>query len=198
MEAARVCGRPLSESKLLSVLEKRAARKIFKFRLIAKGRTFKISYSLIDKAIHEAGKLDGIYVIVTNVKKISPEELISSYRNRMEIERTFHHLKSFVEIRPVYHHNEERIKAHVVICILGYLLSNTIANLVRQKEGFEELTAQSIYSYLNSCKLIELQAGSQKRLKITTPTDEQSKLTKILANEDLLDEEKLQKVLRKV
>ena len=188
--------REILREELKRYLERRAARKIFKFRLIAKEKTFKISHSLVDKAVHEAGKLDGIYVIVTNVKKASPEELISSYRNRMEIERTFHHLKGFVEIRPVYHHNEERIKAHVVICILGYLLNNTVMNLVRQRSDFEELTAQSIYSYLNSCKLIELQAGSRKRAKITIPTDEQIKLTKILADEDLLEEEKLQRLLK--
>ena len=190
--------REILREELNRYLEKRSARKIFKFRLTAKGRTFKISYHTIDKAIYEAGKLDGIYVIVTNLKDTSPEDIISSYRNRMEIERTFHHLKSFVEVRPVYHHNEERIKAHVAICILGYLLSNTVTNLVRQKRDFEELTAQSIYSYLNSCKLLELEAGSQRRSKITIPTGEQIKLTKLLADEDLLNEEKVQKVLKKV
>jgi len=54
-----------------------------RFRFIAKWKTFKISYCIIDKAIHEAGKLDGVYVIVTNLKKVSPEDVISSYRNRI-------------------------------------------------------------------------------------------------------------------
>jgi transposase len=52
----------------------------------------------------------------------------------MKIERGFRYLKSFVEIRPVYHRREERIKAHVMICILAYLLSNTVEQLVRKKE----------------------------------------------------------------
>ena len=64
----------------------------------------------------------------------------------MEIERTFNQLKSFVEIRPIYHHNEDRIKAHVTVCILAYLLNNTVMHMVRQKEDFEELTAQSVYN----------------------------------------------------
>lgn len=175
-------------------LEKRAANKIFKFRLTAKGKTFHISWQIIEKAVCEAAKLDGIYVIMSNVKKTSPEDLITAYRNRMEIERTFHNLKSFVEIRPLYHHNEERIYAHVTICILGYLLNNTVMHMVRQKKDFEELTAQSVYSYLRSCKLVELEAIGKKKLKLTTPTSEQIKLTKILADENILDEKNIQQL----
>jgi len=121
-----------------------------------------------------------------------PEELIDAYRSRMEIERTFHNLKSFVEIRPLYHREEERIKAHVTVCILGYLLNNTVMHLVRDKKDFEELTAQSVYNYLRNCKLVELQTGTEKRFKITTPTEEQVKLTKILADDSLLNETAVQ------
>ena len=71
----------------------------------------------------------------------------------MEIERSFHQLKSFVEIRPLYHHNEERIKTRVGICVLAYLLNNTVMHMVRQHEDFEELRAQSVYSYLKSCRV---------------------------------------------
>jgi len=150
---------------------------------------------LVEKEIKEAAKLDGVWVIQSNVPKAGPGELIDAYSNRMEIERSFHNLKSFVEIRPLYHHNEERIKAHVNVCVLGYLLNRTVTHLVRQKKDFEELTAQSVYNCLRSCKLVELAAGSEKRLKITTPTKEQVKLTGILADKDLLEESKIQQLL---
>ena len=116
--------RELLREELKKYLEKRAARKIFEFRLIAKGKTFHISYKAVDKALREAAKLDGVYVIMSNVKEASPEDLINAYRSRMEIERTFCQLKSFIEIRPIYHHNEDRIRAHITICVLAYLLNN--------------------------------------------------------------------------
>ena len=134
-------------------------------------------------------------MIMTNVKKAHPKDLINAYRSRMEIERSFHQLKSFVEIRPIYHHNEDRIKAHVTVCILAYLLNTTVTHMVRQKEDFEELTAQSVYNYLRSCKIVELSAAGEKRLKLTTPTTDQIKLTGILADRNLLDENKLQQSL---
>lgn len=174
--------RELLREKLKRYLEKRGAQKIFQLRLIAKGKSFHICYRIVEKAIPEASKLDGTYVIMSNVKKASPEILIQSYRERMEIERSFHRLKSFIELRPIYHHNEHRIEAHITICVLAYLLNNTVMEMVRQKKDFEELTAQSVYNYLRSCKLVELQVAGEKKLKFTTPTTEQIKLTKILAD----------------
>ena len=188
--------RELLREELKKYLEKRAASKIFKFRLIAKGKTFHISYKVVEKAVRDQAKLDGVYVIMTNLKKIPPKDLIDAYRGRMEIERSFHQLKSFVDIRPIYHHNGQRIQAHVIVCILAYLLNNTVTHMVRQKEGFEELTAQSVYNYLRTSKLVELNAAGEKRLKLTIPTAEQTKLTEILADKSLLDEKRLQQLLK--
>jgi transposase len=175
-------------------LEKRAANKIIRFRLMSSGNSYQIKYRTDEEGIKEAAKLDGVWVIMSNVAEARPGEIIDAYRSRMEIERTFHSLKSFVEIRPLYHHEEERIKAHVTVCVLGYLLNNTVMHLVRKKKDFEELTAQTVYNYLRSCKLVELEAGSEKRFKITTPTEEQVKLTRVLADETLLDENRVQRL----
>ena len=173
-------------------LEKRSAKKIIKFRLMSNGNTYQIKYRTDEEGIKEAAKLDGVWVIMSNVAEVGPGELIDAYRSRMEIERTFHNLKSFVEIRPLYHHEEQRIKAHVTVCVLGYLLNTTVMYLVRKKKDFEDLTAQTVYNYLRSCKIVELEAGSEKRFKITTPTEEQVNLTRVLADENLLDENKVQ------
>ena len=173
-------------------LEKRSAKKIIKFRLMSNGNTYQIKYRTDEEGIKEAAKLDGVWVIMSNVAEVGPGELIDAYRSRMEIERTFHNLKSFVEIRPLYHHEEQRIKAHVTVCVLGYLLNTTVMHLVRKKKDFEDLTAQTVYNYLRSCKILELEAGSEKRFKITTPTEEQINLTRVLADENLLDENKVQ------
>ncbi|MCG2695789.1 IS1634 family transposase [Candidatus Parcubacteria bacterium] len=187
--------RELLREELTRYLEKRSASNLFSFRLIAKEKTFRISYKVLKKAVADAARLDGVYCLMTNLKTASPKELIDAYRGRMEIERSFHQLKSFCEIRPIYHHNEDRIKAHVTVCVLAYLLNNTVMHLTRQKKDFEELTAQSIYNYLKSCKLVELSASGEQRLKLTVPTDEQIQLTKILADKSLLEEEGIQQLL---
>lgn len=188
--------RELLREELKRYLEKRSASCLFSFRLIAKEKTFRISYKILKRAVQEASKMDGVYCLMTNQKTASAKDLIDAYRNRMEIERSFHQLKSFCEIRPIYHHNENRIKSHVTICILAYLLNNTVMHLAREKKDFEELTAQTIYNYLKSCKLVELSAAGQQKLKLTTPTTEQLQLTGILADNSLLDETNLQKLIK--
>lgn len=195
----------LLREKLTAYLKKRQAQRIFKFRLMrqkGKVRTFQIRSRLCEDRIKETELLDGIYMIMTNLiqKKdgnylVSAEDLILGYRSRMKIERGFRYLKSFVEIRPIYHHREERIRAHIMVCILAYLLSNTVEQLVRKKKGFEELTAQAVYGYLHSCRIVELQVGKEKKLKITTPDNKQIDLTNLLADKELLEEDRLQKYL---
>lgn len=191
--------------KIDGYLKRRQAHRILKFRLaqVTKGeiRAFQIRYQLRDDQIKKDGLLDGIYVIMTNLNQkragkylVSAEDLIQGYRGRMKIERGFKYLKSFVEIRPIYHHREERIKAHVLICILGYLLSNTVEHLVRRKKNFEELTAEAVYGFLGSSQVVELQVGKEKRLKLTVPSEEQIKLTNLLANKELLNEDTLQRL----
>ncbi|MFH1867899.1 MAG: transposase [Candidatus Omnitrophota bacterium] len=190
--------REILRYELKKYLERRSSQKIFTFRLTARGKSFHINYRVSERAIQEAAILNGLYVIMSSVKGVNAETLISAYQSRMEIERSFYQLKSFVEIRPIYHHNEERIRAHVSVCVLAYLLNNTVTHLVRQKKDFDDLTAQSVYGYLRSCKLVELNAGGEKRLKITSPTKEQIRLTEILSDKDLLNEEKVQKVLKQL
>lgn len=187
--------RKLLQEELIRYLKKRQAYKIFKFRLnkIKDGMTFHITYRLNEEALKETGILDGMYVISTNLgKKVKASDLIQAYRGRMKIERGFRYLKSFVEIRPIYHHNEERIRAHFTVCILGYLLSTTLERLIRNKEGFEDLTADTIIGYFKNSKAVELQIGKERRLKLTIPTHEQIEFCKILSTEELLNEDTLQ------
>ena len=48
---------------------------------------------------------------------------MSAYREQWQIERSFRTIKSFIEIRPVYHRKVERMRAHVFVCISSLLLS---------------------------------------------------------------------------
>lgn len=187
--------REILRYELKKYLERRSAQRIVTFRLTTRGKSFHINYKVSGKALREAALLDGVYVIMTNVPDVQARTVIAAYQSRMEIERSFHQLKSFVEIRPVYHHTEERIRAHVSVCVLAYLLNNTVMRLARRKDDFDDLTAQSIYGSLTGCKLVELRAAGEKRLKITPPTKEQTRLTEILSGKDLLNEDRLQKTL---
>ena len=69
--------------------------------------------------------LDGFYVLRTPVpaSQLDAPGVAAAYKNLKHVERDFRHLKADdLDLRPVYHHLEERVKAHVLICMLACYL----------------------------------------------------------------------------
>ncbi len=76
--------------------------------------------------IDEEAALDGIYVIRTPVPagQLDAPAVVSAYKNLSRVERDFRSIKSDdLDLRPVFHHLEERVKAHVLICMLASYLT---------------------------------------------------------------------------
>ncbi len=69
--------------------------------------------------------MDGSYLLQTNVDsdEMKPKEVVESYKSLQKVERSFRMIKSFIKVRPVYHHLWRRIRAHVLICFLAYYLT---------------------------------------------------------------------------
>ena len=75
--------------------------------------------------IDEEAALDGFYVLRTPLPatQLDAPGVVSAYKNLKYVERDFRHLKADdLDLRPIYHHLEERVKAHVLICILACYL----------------------------------------------------------------------------
>ena len=75
----------------------------------------------LEKLSHEK-RFDGFFGIQTNLEKINPKELLSTYRGLWQVEQTFRIAKSNLEIRPVFHYNTKRIRAHFLICYMSLAL----------------------------------------------------------------------------
>lgn len=77
-----------------------------------------------DKArIAEEAALDGIYVIRTSepVERLSAKDSVRRYKNLAQLEQVFAALKGLdLRIRPIHHRAEERVRAHIFICLLAY------------------------------------------------------------------------------
>jgi transposase len=111
---------------------------------------------------------DGFYCLKTNLPRDrKPDFLVSAYRQRRKVDVSFHYLKSFVEIRPLYHQKEERIRAHITICILSYLLQVTAEYLLCQA-GFA-LSFQDFISHLTTRRVVELNIKNMKSKRTLLP-----------------------------
>ena len=81
------------------------------------------SYARRDDSIAREARLDGLYVIRTSVPAaaMSAEETVRAYKDLARVEQAFRAMKAMdLQIRPVHHWIEPRVRAHVFLCMLAY------------------------------------------------------------------------------
>jgi hypothetical protein len=66
--------------------------------------------------------LDGKYLLRTSDPRLSAADIAAGYKQLLEVERGWRDMKQVIDLRPVYHRKEERIRAHVILCWLALLL----------------------------------------------------------------------------
>ena len=80
-------------------------------------------YSRKPESIAREARLDGLYAIRTSVPKeaMSAANTVRAYKDLAQVERAFRAMKSIdLQVRPVHHWLEPRVRAHVFLCMLGY------------------------------------------------------------------------------
>jgi transposase len=83
----------------------------------------KFQWSRREQMIEQEAKLDGIYVIRTSesVERLSAADTVRSYKSLAQVERAFRTLKGMdLLIRPIRHRTEDRVPAHIFLCLLAY------------------------------------------------------------------------------
>jgi transposase len=140
---------------------------------------------------------EGAYLLRTNLKAETAEELWSKYMQLTEAEASFRALKSELSIRPLFHQLEPRVKAHVMVAFLGYALWVTLKHLLKRRtaivpnpsasgvdhaQPMTPMKAIALLSTLQSADIVlPTTDGREIRLRrITEPTAEQKSLLRQL------------------
>ena len=82
----------------------------------------KIEFKLNNQKIDNDAKLDGIKGFITNDFTLKHRDIIEHYQNLWHIERAFRISKTDLQIRPIYHRLENRIKSHILISFIAYAI----------------------------------------------------------------------------
>ena len=83
----------------------------------------RFTYEINQDSVSEEQTLDGVYVIRTSLaqKAYSADNVVETYKSLSQVERAFRSMKTTrLQIRPIYHWTENRIRAHVFLCMLAY------------------------------------------------------------------------------
>jgi hypothetical protein len=124
----------------------------------------------IDKRkVREEERLDGKYLIRTSDDEMPAGAVASGYKQLLEIENAFKCLKTTLELRPIYHRLEERIRAHVLLCWLALLL-------IRVAENRTDMTWRELRNHLEQIHLGQFSGAQGRFLKRTQLTQQQTEM----------------------
>jgi transposase len=119
IENGSLSGRDRIGVRVGKVLNKYKVGKHFALTIEERG----FEFHRLEKQIAAEAALDGLYVIRTSVpkKQMTSAEAVRSYKALAEVERAFRSMKTIdLHIRPIHHHLEGRVRAHIFLCMLAY------------------------------------------------------------------------------
>ena len=141
-----------------------------------------IGFSINKQLFDDTQKMDGIFVLTTNRLDLDKTQVVQSYKNLKEVESLFDDLKNFVNINPVRHWLEVRVRAHVFLCILALLLKRIFEiDCLGGKcvmEPLEEISKSKLIKY--NVKFSEREDRRKTLCKVTNITPIQKKYFKLV------------------
>ena len=151
-------------------LQRLKAHKYFEYAVDPQGQ---LQWQRRNHLIQAEAVRDGLYLLSTNatVQEIPSPGVVSHYKNLLEVEDAFCHLKSYLQVRPVFHRRPDRVRNHVRICFLAYWLTAKLERLWRQKD--QTLEVHNLLRQLQSVRLgrLELDGKTLKTMVTRVPKD---------------------------
>jgi len=133
--------------------------------------------------------LDGCYIIAADAapELMAKQEIVASYKKLALVEQAFRNLKSVqLEVRPVYHKTDDRIRCHVFLCMLAYYLQwhmNQRLKPLFQSDGknkHREWTFENVIERLKSLRRELVQIQEAAYTVICTPDEDQQRILDLL------------------
>jgi transposase len=157
--------------------------------IIFEGQGDSFRYTLDVAKIEEEARLDGCYVVFTDVppEDMTAVEAVQSYKSLMQAEQAFRNMKTVqLEIRPVYHKTDDRIRCHVFICMLAYYVMWHMKRRLLplfEDDGIgsnRKFTFDYVIEILKCIRKETVEVCGVKSYIISTPTDVQKRILQLL------------------
>jgi hypothetical protein len=132
----------------------------------------------VDKAkVRAEERVEGKFLLSSSDDSLSAEDIALGYKQLIEVERGWRALKHVIDLRPVYHRKEERVRAHVLLCFLALLLTRLAE--VEAKDPWPTIRRE-----LQRMHLGEFHGSAGRMLQRTETTPAQRDILRALAIEE--------------
>jgi len=159
-------------------LQRLKAHKYFAYAVDPAGQ---LQWSRRPQVIQAEKLRDGLYLLGTNAstEQVPSAGVLSHYKNLLEVEDAFCHLKDYLRVRPVFHRRHDRVRNHVRICFLAYWLSAKLERQWRQKD--QTIEVHNLLRQLQTIRLGRLEVhGKPFKMMVTqVPRDLNVALNKL-------------------
>jgi len=169
------------------IFERCKLEKFFQWEVDDSG---KLTWSLNEEKVTQEEKFDGCYIIRADAvkEKIGKDETVLAYRGLQKVEQAFKNLKTVsLELRPMYHKTDERLKSHIFLSALAYYIQWHATQLLKPlfdedgKHKEKRWTFLHVVERLKSIRITEnLIDGVVVNKKISQPDEEQQKILNLL------------------
>jgi transposase len=102
-------------------------------------------------------QIEGKYLIATSEAHLGALEAVRLYKELSEVERGFRCLKDVLEMRPIYHKSERRVRAHIFVAALALLLTRVLER--RLKDAELDLSTEQALQALSTIRLVSFKVG---------------------------------------
>jgi transposase len=162
-------------------LQQLKAHKYFQYQVDEQGQ---LQYQKNDELIRSEQNLDGLYLLHSDLAaaQCAKERVLGNYKNLLAVEDAFCQLKSYMEVRPVFHWRPDRVRNHVRLCFIAYWLCAKLANEWRAKGETGEV--QRLLRQLQGIRVGTLKIADQDSKPLLTQVP--PKLNTVLSQLGLL------------
>jgi transposase len=123
-------------------------------------------------------KYEGKYLIQTDQCDITPEDAVAYYKELNEVERGFRSMKDPIGMRPIWHHSERRVRAHIFVAALAFLLDRMLERKLRDAKS--TLSSPSAWEALKTIKLVQFRIDGELRSTVTPGSAHARHVMKVL------------------
>ena len=159
-------------------LQRLKAHKYFAYEVDSGGQ---LRWSRKEELIQQEQQIDGWFLLHTNqsMQECNGQQTLEHYKGLLQVEEAFCQLKSYLEVRPVFHWRPDRVINHVRLCFLAYWMSARLGKEWRERGESEEVPR--ILRKLQTIRIGTLQLGNRvcERLMTEVPKDLNAQLSKL-------------------